>query len=366
MSDLQIALTVVGALVIACVIVYNRVQENRFRRRAEASFGGDRGDALLDPLNSGLKERIEPQLKSESAGADDDAAEAVSARAGRVEPVGVPADSAPESAGEESSPIDYTVQITCEHILQQAALRRLLEALDGLGRRAQVMASANGRWVALAEGPAGISGIRVALQLADRRGHVTEDDLGAFVRLVTQWAQGVGASVEAPDLKPYLEAAKDLDRFCADVDVVVGLNVVAPNGAPFSGTKLLSCAEAAGFRLENGTFRLADVNGNRLFCMESQQGEPFDLDRLSSAAMTGVTLLLDVPRLEQGVKVFDQMIDTGRHLASALGGTLVDDNRTPVTEAGLEQIRSQLRGIYTAMEARDIQAGSRVALRLFS
>ena len=42
MSDLQIALTVAGALVIACVIVYNRIQEGRFRRRADASLGADR------------------------------------------------------------------------------------------------------------------------------------------------------------------------------------------------------------------------------------------------------------------------------------------------------------------------------------
>ncbi|HTS55627.1 MAG TPA: cell division protein ZipA C-terminal FtsZ-binding domain-containing protein [Burkholderiales bacterium] len=366
MSDLQIALAGVGALVIICVIVYNRVQESRFRRRVEASFVGERGDALLDPLNGGPKDRIEPLLNSGVVGADD-AAETVNARAGRVEPVGVPADASPESAGEESSPIDYAVQVTCEHALQRPALHHLLDALDGLGRRTQVMASVgDGGWVALAEGTEGATRIRVALQLADRRGHVTEDDLGAFVKLVKQWAQGIGATVKAPDPKRYLDAAKELDRFCADVDVVVGLNVVAPSGEPFSGTKVRSCAEAVGFRLENGNFRLADVTGRPLFTMESQQGEPFDLDRLSSTTMNGVTLLLDVPRLEQGVKVFDQMIDTGKQIADALGGTLVDDNRTPVTEAGLEQIRNQLRGIYTAMEARGIDAGSRLALRLFS
>jgi FtsZ-interacting cell division protein ZipA len=66
------------------------------------------------------------------------------------------------------------------------------------------------------------------------------------------------------------------------------------------------------------------------------------------------------------VKVFDRMIDAGTRLASALNGTLVDDNDTPVTEPGLEQIRVQLRGIYAAMEAKGIPAGSRVALRLFS
>jgi hypothetical protein len=224
----------------------------------------------------------------------------------------------------------------------------------------------DGDWVPLANASDGISQIRVALQLVDRRGHATEDDLTAFLGLVTQWAQGVGATVQAPDFKPYLETAKDLDRFCADVDVVVGLNVIPANGEPFSGTRLHSCAEAAGFRLENGTFRLEDSKGNRLFSLENQHGEPFDLDRLETAVISGVTLLLDVPRLEHGVKVFDRMIDVGAQLASALGGRLVDDNDAPVTEPGLEQIRAQLRGIYAAMEARGIQAGSRVALRLFS
>ena len=170
----------------------------------------------------------------------------------------------------------------------------------------------------------------------------------------------------SPESGPYIETAKDLDRFCADVDLLVGLNVVAATGEPFSGTKVRSCAEAAGFRLENGIFRCEDAQGARLFSLENQQGDAFDPDRLATSTIDGVTLLLDVPRLDQGVKVFDQMLDTGRQLANSLGGTLVDDNRTPVTEAGLEQIRNQLRHIYAAMEARGIRAGSHIALRLFA
>ena len=363
MSDLQIGLTIIGVLVIACVIAYNRMQENRFRRRAEASFGGDRGDALLEPMIRSRQDRIEPQFKPST----DDAADSVAARLGRVEPVVVPAATTPEKTDEIDAPIDYTLQVTSSQMLERSALEQLLDALDGLGRRAHVQASlADGIWVPLANAPAGVNQVRVAMQLADRRGQVTADDLQAFAGLVTQWGESVGATVAAPDMAPYLQAARDLDRFCADVDVVVGLNVVAASGEPFSGAKVRSRAEAAGFRLENGVFRLEDAQGAGLFSLENQQGEPFDADRLKTATIAGVTLLLDVPRLEQGVKVFDQMIDTGRQLAVALGGSLVDDNRVPVTEAGLEQIRAQLRHIYAAMEARGIRAGSRVALRLFS
>ena len=365
MSDLQIALTALGALVIGCVIAYNRIQENRFRRRAQESFGGDHGDPLLDPLDANREDRIEPLLTYARAEAQESVATG-DARPGRVEPSGMPA-AAAESNQEQSAPIEYPAIVTAGGSLQRTALRQLLEALDGSGRRAQVMATVgNAEWIPLANAADGISQIRVALQLADRRGHATGDDLTAFLGLVKQWARSVGATVQAPDFGPYLETAKELDRFCADVDVVVGLNVVPTGGEPFSGTKVHTCAEAAGFRLENGTFRFEDEEGNRLFSLESQRGEPFDLDRLETAVISGVTLLLDVPRLQDGVRVFDRMIDIGTHLASALNGALVDDNDTPVTEPGLEQIRAQLRGIYAAMEAKGIPAGSRVALRLFS
>jgi FtsZ-interacting cell division protein ZipA len=225
---------------------------------------------------------------------------------------------------------------------------------------------ADGIWVPLANATAASSHMRVALQLADRRGHVTEEELSAFRSLTTQWAESVGATVQAPEIAPYGQISKELDRFCADVDVLIGLNVVAASGDPFSGTKVRSCAEAAGFRLANGVFLMEDPQGAGLFALENMQGDPFDPERLKATTVNGVTLLLDVPRLEQGVKVFDRMIETGRELAISLGGSLVDDNRSAVTEAGLEQIRNQLRHIYAAMEARGIRAGSRVALRLFS
>jgi len=364
MSDLQVALLVIGVVVIGGVIAYNRVQESRFRRRAEASLGGDRGDALLEPVVRGRPSRIEPhiepELQSDNGDPDD-------ASAGRLEPVGAVSAPAAQGPGGEESPIDYIIDVTCAEPQQRPALQQLLEALDGLGRRAHVMISvADGIWVPLANAPAGSSRMRVALQLADRRGHVTEEELSAFRSLTAQWAEGVGATADAPEIAPYGQISKELDRFCADVDVLIGLNVVAASGDPFSGTKVRSCAEAAGFRLENGVFLMEDAQGASLFALENMQGDPFDPERLKATTVNGVTLLLDVPRLEQGVKVFDRMIEAGRELATSLGGTLVDDNRSAVTETGLEQIRNQLRHIYAAMEARGIRAGSRVALRLFS
>jgi FtsZ-interacting cell division protein ZipA len=64
--------------------------------------------------------------------------------------------------------------------------------------------------------------------------------------------------------------------------------------------------------------------------------------------------------------VFDKMVAMSRSFADSLSGTLADDNRNLLNDAGLDRIRAQLRAIYTAMEKRGIDAGSPVALRLFS
>jgi ZipA-like protein with FtsZ-binding domain len=358
MSDLQIGLLFIGVVVIAGVIAYNRMQEVRFRRRAEASFGKVTGDALLEsPAPMPGADRIEPLLSPGNA-------ESERVVLGRVEPVGI---SVNNSADIEPSPIDYIIQVNATQVVGRDDLQRLLEALEGLGKRVQVLASAApGAWAPVASAPPGVTRVRVALQLADRRGHVTQDDLFAFQSLVAQWAENIGASVDAPDLNPYAQVASDLDQFCADVDVVVGLNVVAATGEPFSGFKVRNCAEAVGFRMDDSAFRYADPHGITLFSLENMQSGPLDPDRIKTSTINGVTLLLDVPRLGDGLAAFDQMVHTGKQLADQLGGTLVDDNRTAVTEAGLEQIRNQLRRIYGEMQARGIEAGSRTALRLFS
>ncbi len=44
----------------------------------------------------------------------------------------------------------------------------------------------------------------------------------------------------------------------------------------------------------------------------------------------------------------------------------MDDNLRPLTDTGIEKIRTQLMQIYERMEARGVPSGSRRALRLFS
>jgi FtsZ-interacting cell division protein ZipA len=363
MSQLQIALLIIGALVIAAVIIYNRVQEARFRKRAERSFRAPRTDALLEPAGREERasaERIEPQLPPGG-----DAPEfAGGARQEPQAPVlAAPPDEPPASR------IDYVGEIRASHPVSLQPVKDLLATIGPLAARTRLLGrTADGTWQPLdLSAPAEVSTVRIALQLVDRRGAVTGSDLSTLQSAIAVCAATLSASAEIPDPARFVEEAQALDALCAEADVEVGMNVIAPAGKPFGGTRLRGVLEAAGFRLSPaGAFSYSDPQGHVLFRVENIEQRPFSSENLRQLHTTGITLLLEVPRQRDGVRTFDQMVATGRQLAVSLGGALVDDNRTPVSEAGLEQIRAQLRAIYATMESKGIPGGSPDALRLFS
>ena len=162
-------------------------------------------------------------------------------------------------------------------------------------------------------------------------------------------------------------SARDLDAFCATVDVAIGVNIVAPDGGIFSATKIRALAEAAGFKLEpNGVFHFRDEGRQTLFTLDNHEPAPFLPEQIKTLTTGGITMLLDVPLLADGLDVLDRMVDIAHGLSSALGGRLVDDNRVELTDAGVARIGQQLSLIRSKMEQNDIPAGSARALRLFS
>ena len=78
------------------------------------------------------------------------------------------------------------------------------------------------------------------------------------------------------------------------------------------------------------------------------------------------TLLLDVPRVADPQRALSLMLESAAALAQALGGSVVDDNRKPLTDVSLQAIQHQLRSIQQKMETRGMTPGSGRALRLFS
>jgi FtsZ-interacting cell division protein ZipA len=208
--------------------------------------------------------------------------------------------------------------------------------------------------------------LRVGLQLVNRLGPVSEGDLVIFTNAMQALADELMAVADMPPSN-VLDQAAEIDRFCAAVDLEIGLNLVS-RGAAFPGTKIRALSEAAGLVLgADGLFTRYDDAGRAQFSLQNFESTPFSPDALRNLTTHGLTFLLDVPRVDHGERVFMQMTEVAKRFADTLQGALVDDNRQPLSDSQLDHIRREFIGKPQAtMASFSLAAGSPQALRLFS
>jgi hypothetical protein len=211
------------------------------------------------------------------------------------------------------------------------------------------------------------SRVLCSLQLVDRGGAITRESLKRFQQVITNMAQTLGATIEWQGDTDALGYATELDRFCVDVDKLVGFHLIQGVNGPFTGTKLRGLAEAGGMTLQSdGAFYHTSESGQSQFSLLNQDGTPFTLESLRTALVKGVTFQLDIPHVAHCIEVFNQMVLTAKQMENSLGGQLVDANQRPLGEVQIEKIRQELKTIQARMVARGILPGSLVARRLFS
>lgn len=382
MSDLQIGLLVLGLIVIASVVAFNWYQEKRFRQRAEHGFRRPEADVLLgheqtrDASHDGVtraQERIDPHLGShlqeqeEKQNAEPE-----------PKPVPVAARVAEEPAPVTSSTsvvpmpdprINYVAEIRAGEVLPTNVIQTLDAMLKATGRKCELFGFDYNQqaWVPITDAEKWYTSIKVFVQLVDRGGAITRDQLENIVDLLRDQAREVSAICETPDLDAAMTTALSLDDFSLEVDIIVGLSVAARPGQVLHGTQLRALAESNGLKLApTGVFVMPDGHGGTLFSMDNQESNPFRAEDLKNLKTRSVTFLLDVPRTDQGIKVFNKMVSVSKQFAESLDAVLCDDNRAMLNDSGLEKIRNQLRKIYETMDQRGIPGGSKTARQLFS
>ena len=285
MTDLQFGLLLIGAVAVAAVLIYNRVQERAAGRRAERTFGSRHADALLGETGA------------------------------RREPAAAPRKNAMQSGAAPDARLDYVIDLAAPRGIAAASLLELWAPLEHrFAKRVLLAASKGGQWSA-------------ALQLVSRAGVASESELLEFRSGVETLAAKLGAGVSAPEMRQALDAARSLDRVCAEADIQVALHVV---GA--------AIAEVPG--------------GEHAFQVTPRED--------------GITLTLDVVRTPEPARSFQAMARTGRQLAAAHGARLVDDNGNPVDERALAAIGTEVEAVRHMLAERGIEPGSPLALRLFS
>lgn len=333
MSELQLGLLAIGVLLVAGVFAYNRYQERSAERTARQAFRSGHADALADPPPGRKEPSLAPQM-----------------------PPAVPVPRGePGAAGLPDASVDYVVDLAFP-TAQSASM--LAEAWKPNEHRfaGQVLLAISGggaSWRRLhAADPLPAEALRAGLQLVTRTRTVNDVQLIEFRTAVETLAGATGGSVQAPEIRQAVEAARGLEQFCDEADIQVVIHIVAAGGAGFRAEHV-SAALRGGFTPgEDGHYLLRDGEGNTLYALDASEG--------------AVSLTLDVPRVADFPRVFRSMMSFAKDLARDLGGTLVDDNRRALDERALQAIAAQLDTVRERFDARGVRSGSAAASRLFS
>jgi FtsZ-interacting cell division protein ZipA len=404
MTSLQIGLIIGGVVLVIGVLIYNWMQERRVRRKMaaaarkpEANVAATREAARVEPRLGGGRAatadsapvprtpatpvpRPSNIVMEEARVADDfvPPLDFAPPPPGFDAPVPTPEATAtaastmalqtsPDAMPQPDPEIESVVILQPVRPVKAGALAaglhaRLGKQLRWFGR------NAGGPWHLLESSTTGEwTEVAACLLLADRAGAATKPLIERFIRLVSDQATTLAAASVPPDPDTEAVRAEALDRLCADLDVQIGLTVLKPAPATIQGTRLRGVAEAAGFKLtDNGRFEwIPDEGGPPLYSLTNFKSEPFTADTLRVTTTPGAVFILDVPRVADPVRAFDQMKLAAKRMTQTLDATLVDDNRRPLNDTSLAAIREQVQATSVALKAIRVDPGSPRALALF-
>jgi len=362
MSELQLALIGVGAVVMVSVVAYNKVQERRFFSRQAEREAAVRPPEFPTAETAATAETLPPQEPSLDR-------EPLEHHLGLPEPEltddTVPL---PIARGILDARIDYIASLSfvASH-LGEEVLRRASETVKSTKSVEWEGFSETGRaWEPIVPAQP-YRGVRVGLQLIDRRGVATEGELLDFCQSLQALAVTLVAEIEFPSRAEALKLAAELDRQIAELDIQVALNAVKLGGPAVSGAAVQHAAQSIGAVLDaEGRYGLNTEEGAQVFAVSNLEPQPFRADRMATLSTRGLTISMDVPRAPDSAEAFQHFVSFSRDLARSLDADLVDDNRRPISTASLDAIAAEVSRVRRRLSELSMPAGSPLALRVFT
>lgn len=348
MSDLTVALAIVGGVALAGVLAHGAWQARRAGpRRAVQAPAAER------------TEQIEPVLTDADAGAADTSAEP-----------SLPRSAPRRQAARLDALIDAIATLESESALSGALVLAHLPPTRRVGSKPFIvegLVADTGEWDAISEHGL-YSALQAGVLLANRTGALNEIEYSEFAQRVQAIADAVGAMPDLPDMLDVVARARELDAFASAHDAQLALHLRA-NGAAWSVGYLQQQAARHGFVN-------APVPGRMLLPGADEGGPPvlvlsFDAqaalaEQSELAALRDLTLTFDVAQTPASQQPFAAWKSSAMALAADLEAALADDNGRALGEEAFAGIGAELERLYAALAERDLAAGSPAARRLFS
>lgn len=397
MTDLQISLIAIGAVIIVGIIVYNKWQENRTKKMLERAFSSLYDDVLMssdnktesktdnlqpktanavtaDPefdiaptpsINNKAKVNAYLEQEDDVAIADMQDEPGFSAEQGAAEITEEPAFAAPPVKRKAvtlpvDEIIDCRIPIALDAPVHGDKIIPITQTLRSVGNKAVnfIGCTEDNDWEPIQYGMV-YHALIAGVQLANRASALNEIEYSELVTKLRAIADGINGEPDIPDMRNVMKEAQAMFQFITDHDAQLGINVKAKSGQ-WDVKTLVAALTRQGFeRYTDGYLMMHDSDGESLFSLS--------LNAVPTAETTNcLTFLLDVPRIGAARGGYPAMVSCAKSIATRLNGVIVDDSNQPLTDEILNDIGEQVVAFYAAMEDAGILAGSKRAQRLFS
>lgn len=228
-------------------------------------------------------------------------------------------------------------------------------------------------WVDLEQEPeTGVyTEIVLTVQIYDVDGPVDESALHRFSDIVLQTADRIGGRPRfAMSFEDALDHAGSLELFCKDYDRLAILSVVVGENSRISAEPLGEFAESRDLILNSmNIFHRpnSDPDGSPWRFGIANLFEPgtFNLDPESGFETRGLRLFMSIPTVREPEKVFDEMVVIAQDLCQRFSGTIVDQNKRPLTDQGIADIRNQMVAVTEEMRGFGFAPGDENTIRIF-
>ncbi len=144
-----------------------------------------------------------------------------------------------------------------------------------------------------------------------------------------------------------------------DWDMVVSFTIVAMEGEQFSGKAIKSS-------LDNLDLHFGDMQIYHRYTPGTQKQTLFSVanildpgtllpDTMATMTTPGLLIFARLPGPTNGLSLFDDLLDTAQKLAATLGGVLSDEQRQPIDDASLEEIRGRIFSLNLSLQTESNQ-----------
>ena len=373
MSTLQLSLIVIGLLILAAVMAYNAwvTRQSTARKAAQRESGAPLGAGSAPAMDGG--ERIEPALDGLLAGAAQGAVQGGAEALDGLHPQDslppLPSAPQPDRRPRMDPLIDVIAPVALDGVVSGDAVLAALPRSRRVGTKpfaVEGLNSASQEWEVPRAGQR-YQTLQVGVQLANRAGALNEIEFSEFVVKAQAFADVLGATPEFPDMLEEVARARELDQFAGAHDAQLGFMLRARRAA-WSPGYVTQSAGRTGFvpgSLPGRMVLPGDLDGAPILSLQFDTQAALAEDPEQSA-LREVSLSLDVAHVARSERPYQRMREAAAALAASMDGVVTDDNGQPLAVELMDRIGADLEGLYDALDAHDLSAGSPQARRLFS